>query len=190
MTRTVVKAQRVADVFLVAFGIAINVKFLRDGTTNQCLGAQGEVTAEGQVEIDADTARELGDVVALHHTVAVGDGGVGFPGTLRVCLIAHLAQVGILVLDIHVLGGTRKVVTREGCLIVGLQALPDVIILTAYIISKVAEVLGRLCPDPEAATHAYILVEEVGSFGIDHRGGTELELHLLAHTLELEIFTA
>ena len=54
--------------------------------------------AERQVEIDTDTARELGDVVALHNAVTVGDGSVVIPGTLRLCPIANLVQERALVL--------------------------------------------------------------------------------------------
>ena len=94
MTGTVVERQRVVDVFLVAFGMSVDVKLLRDGAADQRLGAQREVGAEGQVEIDTDTARELGDVVAPHDTVAAGDGSIGIPLAIRFSRIAYLAQVG------------------------------------------------------------------------------------------------
>ena len=43
------------------------------------LGAQGEVTAERQVEIQSHTTRKLSDVVAFHDAIDVSDGGVGIP---------------------------------------------------------------------------------------------------------------
>ena len=120
--------------------------------------------AERQIEVESNTARELGDVVALHDAVAVGDGSIVIPGTLRLCPIAHLVQKRALVLRT----GT-PIVAGIGGLIVRLQALPGIIVLDSYIIGKVAEVLDRLCPDPEATTHANVLVEEVGALSIHHR---------------------
>ena len=144
LARTVVESHRVTDVFNVALCVAVDVKLLRDGTTDERLRTQGEVSAEWQVEIHAQARRKLCDVVALHDTIAVGDGSVVIPDTLRFPLIAHLVQVSESVLELLIVGGSgQHIVAGIGRLIEVLQAQPGINSLDGYIIGKVAEVLVR-----------------------------------------------
>ena len=62
--------------------MAVDVKLLGDRATNQGLGAQGEVTAEREVEVYTYTTRKLGNMVALHGAIDVCDGGIGIPCSL------------------------------------------------------------------------------------------------------------
>ena len=76
------------------------------------------------------------------------------------------------------------------CLVGTAQALPGIQVFPCGIVGKSSEVLGRLGPDSQAATDTDVFVEEVGSFGIHHRGGTELDVSLDAIFFEFEVFVS
>ena len=129
-------------------------------------------------------------MVALHDAVAFGYRRIVVPVALCLSTVANLAKVGKLVSFLLFFSSTRQVVIGEFLLIEGLQTLPGIIVLDRHKTGKVAEVLGRLCPDPEAATHTDVLVEEVGTLGIHHRSGTELQTQRLLLILKHQVFVA
>ena len=115
-------------------------------------------------------------MVALHHAVAVGHGRILVPLALRLRPIADLAQIGQLVLQLRLISGSGKdIVAREFRFIEGLQSFPCIDVLNSHETGKVAKVFGRLRPDSQTTTNTDVLIEEVGTLGIHHCGGMEID---------------